>query len=209
MNQTRRADTVTDHKAGSRRRPRAPLLGLAALALLVLSACAQPPTDKKNLTDPFFLDTYGTSGIPTATGPVLASGVGYVVTVEGTHSSWGVEEWESGACKGTPAAQPMFPSPGTVNSFVGMDAVWVFAVPHGSSRCSNTVPFHGSAVRMSLNGGATFVDLSLLTDGAGPSADHSYEYEVTGQGQALVINRGSGNPSNNYGRLRIEVRQAE
>src|SRR5690606_12002026 len=100
--------TVTNRKVGDRRF-RAPLAGWAALTLLALSACTQPPADTKDLTDPFFLDTYGTSGIPTATGPVLASGVNYVVTVEGTHSSWGVDEWEAGACKGTPHAEPMFP----------------------------------------------------------------------------------------------------
>ena len=52
------------------------------------------------------------------------------------------------------------------------------------------------------------VDLGGSTDGTGPSADHRYEYNARGEGQALVLRRESGNPINNYGRLRIEVREA-
>ena len=38
------------------------LLSLATL--LVLAACSQATPDPKNLTDPFFLDTYAGSGTP-------------------------------------------------------------------------------------------------------------------------------------------------
>lgn len=192
--------------AGRGRMFRALSLGLA---LLLLGACAQPGTGGEGNLDPFYLDTYRPSGTPTATGPVLAAGVRYVVVVQGTHSSWGWHEWDLGVCRGEAGDEPLFPSPGVQNGRVGMDAAWVFAVPNGSSRCGNTVPFRGSAVRISLDGGGTFQDLGPLTGGTGPTADHSYEYEVTGQGKALVLNRGSGNSSNNYGRLRIEVSRAD
>ncbi len=179
---------------------------LVAAALLVLGGCSQPGGEEA--LDPFYLDTYSPGGTPTAAGPRLAAGVSYVVTVEGTHSSWGYDEWLTGVCRGEPDAEPMYPSPTVQNGMVGMDAVWVFAVPNGSSRCGNIVPFRGSAVRMSLNGGASFQDLSTLTEGTGPTEGHRYEYEVTGHGMTLVMNRGSGNSSNNYGRLYIEVRRA-
>lgn len=178
---------------------------VATVLLLLLGACSQPSGGGEGELDPFYLDTYSLSGTPIAMGPVLAAGRHYVVIVTGTHSSWGADEWDSGACQGEPKDEPMFPSPGTQNGLVGMDAAWVFAVPIGSSRCSNAVPFRGSAVRMSLDGGSTFQDLGPLTAGTGPAADHRYEYPVTGQGKALVMNRGSGNATNNYGRLLIEV----
>lgn len=181
---------------------------LIGAALLVLAACSQATPDPKDLTDPFFLDMHATAGTPTATGPVLASGVDYVVKVEGTHSSWSVDEWALGVCKGDAEDLPTFPSLGVVNSQVGMDAVWVFAAPNGSSRCAFDLPFRGSGVRMSLDGGATHTDLGDITGGTGPSADHTYEYEATGSGKSLVISRVSGNPSNNYGMLKITVREA-
>lgn len=178
-----------------------------AVAMLLLAGCSQPSGEER--LDPFYLDTYSPGGTPTAAGPRLAAGVTYLVSVEGTHSSWGFEEWLAGVCRGVPEDEPMHPSPTVQNGMVGMDAVWVFAVPNGSSRCGNAVPFRGSSVRMSLDGGATFQDLSTLTEGSGPTEGHRYEYEVTGQGRALVMNRGSGNAANNYGRLYIEVRLAE
>lgn len=180
---------------------------MAVAALLLLGACSQPSGEE--VLAPFYLDTYGPGGTPTAAGPRLAAGVSYVVSVEGTHSSWGFDEWLTGVCHGEPEDEPMYPSPTVQNGMVGMDAVWVFAVPNGSSRCGNITPFRGSSVRMSLNGGATFQDLSTLTEGTGPTEGHRYEYEVTGQGMALVMNRGSGNSVNNYGRLLIEVRRVE
>lgn len=181
---------------------------LIGMTVVTLASCSQPTDPGEEQLDPFFLNTHSLTGTPTAVGPRLAAGVTYVVTVEGTHSSWGADEWESGACRGVPGAEPMYPSPGTANGPVGMDAVWLFAIPVGSSRCGNAVPYKGSSVRMSLNGGASFVDLGTLTSGDGPTVDHKYEYTVTGQGQNLVLNRGSGNATNNYGRLYVEVRRA-
>ena len=179
----------------------------ALAALLVLAACSQATPDPKNLTDPFFLDTYSSSGIPMVVGPVLEENGLYSVTVEGTHSSWTVDEWALGVCQGTPETLPMFETPGVWNGRVGMDAVWVFAAPNGSSRCGTPMPFRGSGVRISLDGGSTFTDLSDITGGTGPSEDHLYEYEVTGAGKALVMNRASGSPNNNYGMLRVQVRE--
>lgn len=182
-------------------------LVVTALVLL-LGACSQPGGGGEGELNPFYLNTHSTSGTPLVVGPRLAAGVTYVVTVEGTHSSWSADEWEAGVCKGESQSEPMYPSPGTANGPVGMDAAWIFAIPVGSSRCGNAVPYKGSAVRMSLDGGASFVDLGTITDGVGPSPDHSYEYIVTGQGKTLVMNRGSGSATNNYGRLYIEVRRA-
>ena len=181
------------------------LLSLATL--LVLAACSQATPDPKNLTDPFFLDTFASSGTPMVVGPVLEVGVEYVMSVEGTHSSWSVDEWALGTCQGDPKETPMYPSAGTTNGQVGMDAVWVFAAPNGSSRCATAMPFRGSGVRISLDGGSTFTDLSDITSGTGPSADHAYEYEVTGAGKAVVMNRSSGSPSNNYGMLRVQLEE--
>ena len=107
---------------------------LALTTLLVLAACSQATPDPKNLTDPFFLDTYSSSGIPMVVGPVLEENGLYSVTVEGTHSSWTVDEWDLGVCQGTPETLPMFETPNVWNGRVGMDAVWVFAAPNGSSR---------------------------------------------------------------------------
>lgn len=188
---------------------RASVISLAAALVLVLGACGQAPAGPQQPLEPFFLDTYSPGGTPTATGPILKANVDYVVTVDGTHSSWSLAEWELGACAGTPEPEPKYPSPAGANGQVGMDAVWVFAAPNGSSRCAQTLPFKGSGVQISTDGGVNFSDLGGLTAGSGPSADHTYEYEVSGQGQRLVLRRQSGNPVNNYGRLRVEVSERD
>lgn len=182
---------------------------LAALVLLLV-ACGQ--TDRgeqpKGQLDPFFLDTYAASGTPTATGPVLEQNADYAVTVEGTHSSWSLDEWSLGTCAGEPESEPAYPSPAVPNGQVGMDAVWVFAAPNGSSRCAQTMPFRGSGIQISVDGGVNFWDFGQFVAGNGPTADHTYEIPATGTGKALLLRRVSGSPANNYGRLRIEVREA-
>ncbi|MBX3142866.1 MAG: hypothetical protein KF813_03845 [Trueperaceae bacterium] len=179
---------------------------IVLVLLALLGACSQPPDDGGGGgdLDPFYLDTYSTSGNPTATGPTLANGVKYILTVRGTHSSWTAAQWEDGVCEGEPEAAPTYASPAVTNGPVGMDAVWVFAVPNGSGRCGADMPLKESGITVSLDGRRSNY-LSWMHEGTEPAADHVYEFEVTGRGMPIVMSRITGSPDNNYGRLRIEV----
>ena len=186
------------------------MISAVTALVLVLAACGQTDRNQQpqGPLEPFFLYTYAASGTPTATGPVLEQNADYVVTVEGTHSSWSLGEWSAGTCAGEPESQPLHPSPTVPNGQVGMDAVWVFAAPNGSSRCAQTMPFRGSGIQISVDGGVNFWDFGQFVTGDGPSAEHSYEIPATGTGKALLLRRVSGSPANNYGMLRIEVRES-
>ncbi|MFA5551548.1 MAG: hypothetical protein WDA03_08005 [Trueperaceae bacterium] len=189
---------------------KARMSSLLTALVLVLAACGQTDGNRQppNPLEPFFLDTHSASGTPTATGPILEQNGDYLVTVEGTHSSWSLAEWNLGTCAGEPESEPQYASPAVTNGQVGMDAVWVFAAPNGSSRCAQTMPFRGSGIQISVDGGVNFWDFGQFVAGDGPNAEHSYEIQATGTGKALVLRRVSGSPDNNYGRLRVEVREA-
>src|SRR5690606_36740887 len=134
-------------------------LGAASLAAAIL-ACGSDPTepddDPGTVVAELELDMHRPDGSTAAvTGPVLEAGKAYRMIIQGTYSIWD-NEWNSEPCGGTPEAEPMFPSPGSSNVMVGVDAEFYFAVPSGSVLCNNTSPQSCGTPSISLDGGNDF-----------------------------------------------------
>lgn len=178
---------------------------LCTAVLLVLAACGSAP-GSGTLEEVVDLDMYvGDGGTATATGPVLASGRTYRLHVQGTYSIWGESMWNNGTCLGTAEDAPMFPSSGGSNSTVGIDAEYYFAVPNGSALCSEEIPNQTGGLEVTVDGGADWFHPDVLGGVSVPTADHTYDYEVVGQGVAVQFRRVDSPSSDNYGVLRITI----
>jgi PKD repeat protein len=159
-----------------------------------------------------FLDTFETSNDGSA-GPIftgqLLAGELYLITVEGTLSVWRPFRWDS-VCEGTPEPSPIFPSPSTDNGKVGLDTVYIFSYPTGSSVCPEgvplkSVPYQHMAFQISADGGSTWASLDPKVQTFNPS--HIYQYEVTATAATQGFGfRFSDHPLiDNYGQLKITV----
>lgn len=147
----------------------------------------------------------GEDAIASATGPTLAVGQAARVKVEGTYSIWGEAMWDNGVCEGSSEAAPAFPSAGSSNGQVGIDAEYYFAVPSGSALCDNPYPWGAGEFKISLDGGADFDNPDPIVPLTGPVAGHVYEYDVVGQGHPIMFQRDDTNSGDNYGVLRITI----
>lgn len=172
-------------------------------------SCGSDPTGNNN--DPpqviaeLDLDMYRPDGsTATVTGPVLEAGKAYRMFIQGTYSIWD-SEWNSGSCAGTSEEAPMFPSAGALNGVVGVDAQFYFAVPKGSALCNETIPGSGGTPDISLDGGNDFDNPEPISPPSAPAADHRYEYEIVGQGHAVMFEREDSPSSDNYGILKITI----
>jgi hypothetical protein len=152
------------------------------------------------------LDTYRPDNSETsATGPVLEAGQQYAINIQGTYSYWFDFDWENrGVCRGVPEDMPMFPSPGADNGPVGDDAAWSFASPNDLSDCDDPVPDDRS-FDVSLDGGDNITEIDPINAGSGPNAEHSYDYVVTGEGEAIVFYVFDSKTEDNYGILKITI----
>ena len=151
------------------------------------------------------LDMYQPSGgTASATGPMVAVGQTAHIRVEGTYSIWS-GEWDNGTCAGTSEPAPMIPSAGSTNGTVGIDAEFYFAIPQGSSLCSESAPKKSSGFRISLDGGADYDGIDPITPAAAPTADHVYEYLVEGQGHPIRLQREDSPSDDNYGVLKFTI----
>lgn len=148
---------------------------------------------------------------PTVTGPLLKSGVDYLVTVSGTYSIW-TAEWQDGICQGAPDAGAGGPT--------GYDAEALFAVPVGSSLCGRDFPDgrrHNNQFRLSLNGDDVF---DHYHPGGPPNyapgaelefydASRTYTFRITGQGHPVQFRiEESGARQDDYGLIEIRVERA-
>lgn len=147
----------------------------------------------------------GEDAVASATGPMLAVGQAARVKVEGTYSIWGQSMWNSGVCQGTSEPAPAFPSAGSSNGSVGVDAEYYFAVPSSSALCSKSYPWGAGEFKISLDGGVDFDNPDPIVPLTGPVAGHVYEYEVVGQGHPIMFERDDTDSGDNYGVLRITV----
>ena len=179
-----------------------------ALVVAIVAACGGDGPSEPRDSTPVSLELdmhQPDGGTAAATGPVLSAGRTYRVIVEGTYSIWN-SEWSSGTCAGTADASPMFPSPGGTNGLVGVDAEVYFAVPSGSALCSEDIPGGAGGFRLSVDGGDDFDHPDPVTSAPNTlRADHTYEYEVTGEGHAILFEREDSPSSDNYGVLRITI----
>ena len=179
----------------------------AAITVLVMAAVVDSPRASVASTE-VDMDSYraDNSAILT-TGPVLASGHQYVITMSGTWSYWSPNYWPSHGTCGITDAMPQYPSPGTVNSVVGTDAVWGFAAPKSNGVCVKTYPHVSNNVQLSLDGGVTFGD-PPVTPGSAPAPDHTYHFTVTGQGKTVAFKIDDAKSTDNYGIVKAVIEQS-
>lgn len=185
------------------------------LCLLLFSACGDDDDRSASptavtLTEIAVVDldmaVDGGERYPEVEGPVLEDGVTYRFDVQGTFSIWSPGYWDSGVCKGAPDDEPMFPSPDTENGKACLDAEFWFAIPFGTGLCTSDfpVPNHTSRVAVSLDGGLDFDHVEPIGgEPTEPSLDHSYRYEVVGQGLPVRMRREDSSTSDDYGVLRF------
>lgn len=178
------------------------ILGL----LLLLAACGgQGGGNTLTVVDAFEMDMYMPGGgTATATGPTLEAGRTYVMTISGTYSIWS-DEWDGGVCKGTAEDEPMFPSPGSANGVVGIDAEFYYAVPNGSALCGMEIPRDTGDLDFSLDGGVTFDHPDPTPPVSQPTPDHTYSWELVGQGHPIMFSRPDSPSDDNYGVLKITI----
>lgn len=202
----------TDSPNGCAARPTWPALTALTTILVLATACGPAGTSTPTLTEigvvELDLAVSGPGGYPSVTGPVLEDGVDYVYEAQGTFSIWGAGMWSSGSCQGTSEADPLFPSPNETNGTVGVDPEFWFAIPNGSALCDPDfeIPNHTGGIQVNFDGGTDFDHLEPVGgEPTEPSSDHTYSYELTGQGHALRIQREDGNTGDDYGVIRFTV----
>lgn len=193
-------------------------LGKAIAAACVVCLCGVSGAQANQTV---MLDTH-VQGSAAAAGPVstagsLVTGAHYYVTVAGTMSIWGATQWSaSGTQCGASEELPMFPSPGTVNGPTGWDAETVFAVPPGVnfynfSCLSSQIPFQSTVhspggFQLSVSGVDGFSHVAPLGgERSTPTANHTYTYVVTGDGQPASFRFVDEPVSDDYGVFMIKV----
>jgi hypothetical protein len=187
----------------------------SVLALSAVLAFASSAQAQENLQ----LDTRGAPGAqaagPVTTASTLAANEQYVVKVTGTISIWPESQWRMvGTTCGAAEVAPLIPSPGASNGPVGWDAETVFAVPPGVSfngyGCDpSAIPFHSlkqSPGGLQMNFGSGFSHVEPYGGARStPRADHTYAYQVTGQGQPASFRFLDDPVKDNYGVFGITV----
>jgi hypothetical protein len=148
------------------------------------------------------------SGAPLPSTMVLKQGTPYLLTMQGTYSTWGSLA-TPGANSGKPEPKPMFPSPKGSNSLVGIDPEFVFAWPKGSGleRSPEPSPRRVSTIEVSLDGGKTWKHPASTAPFN--ATDHAYNYELAGGDNALQVRLIDRPYGDNAGRVRISVQPAE
>jgi hypothetical protein len=153
--------------------------------------------------DVFFYDTVSQSS--TSNG-VLNRSLKYEIIMSGTYSLWVPEQWTAqGVCiRGNSEPQPMFSSPLRTNGPVGADPFYRFARPfYGPCQelvdPSETI----SAMMFSLDGGKSFsIPIPIIAE---YREDHTYVYEVIGQGYPLKVRLDDAALNDNYGQILIII----
>jgi hypothetical protein len=155
------------------------------------------------LADGFYYDTGDKSA---ASKTVLAKGQKYRIILSGTYSQWIAEQWtNAGVCiRGEAEPLPMFPSAGKTNGPVGADPFYRFARPFYGP-CEELVDARETIgqIMFSLDGGQNY---SLAVPRvAAYREDHTYVYEVIGQGYPLKVRLDDAPLDDNYGRILIAI----
>jgi hypothetical protein len=134
----------------------------------------------------------------------LTDGQARTMTVQGTGSVWG-PGWNGSPNKvcGTPRSAPLFGStPTSASGAVGLDPEYLFARPVPQAATCPTLPEHRGEFRISLDGGAHWLDPAPSSVGRFiPSTNSLYTYEVIGHGQPLMMRYFDRTTSDNYGRF--------
>ncbi len=145
------------------------------------------------------------SATPIRSAAVLKRGTPYLLTMQGTYSTWG-NIATPGAKSGKPESAPMFKSPKGANLQVGLDPEFVFAWPKGSGleRSQEPSPRRNTgSIEISLDGGKTWKHPSSTAPFN--ATDHKYTYELMGDDNVVQVRLLDKPHADNYGRLQIFV----
>lgn len=140
----------------------------------------------------------------------------YVLTVSGTYSEYAAPLWNRATC-GKPRARPHYRSEGTRNGRVGSDAEFAFALPKARNvlgkdcRLVTAAPQRigdfqantGVRVGRTLWNHPTLLGKPPVK----PTRSHSYRYVVQGGGKRIKFRVHDTQPRDNYGKLRITIRE--
>lgn len=175
----------------------------ADFATATPAVCAPLLTDAAEV---LCLDSYSDWGRqfsrPVWTTRVLARGLTYAVTVDGTYSVWLPGQWEADRC-GTPLPAPHYPSPDVDSGPVGLDAETLFATPFD---CATLDPRRSFNLRFQLDPETFAFHPNPVASDPG---SHRYTYRLTGRGfrvGAAIFDRPV---TDNYGQLRLHVALAD
>jgi hypothetical protein len=153
--------------------------------------------------DAFFYDTVSQNSTSQAT---LDKGQKYRVILSGTYSIWIPQQWtDPGVCiRGKSELRPMYPSPRKTNGRVGADPFFRFARPfYGLCQYRLEPGETISKMMFSLDGGKNYSIASPLV--AKYRKDHTYTYEVTGQGYPLKVRLDDAPLDDNYGQIFVII----
>lgn len=177
-------------------------------------ACVAAPSRAADPgSETLYLDVQSSTRVPQVrTSAPLETGRHYVVRISGTISIWPPAGWNAGLRCGTAEPFPMTPSPGRPNGEVGVDPETVFAVatpPEGTTCAELGLP---RSYRSVYSGGLyadTGSGLARLQpyDGlhTAPTPDHSYAYDVYGQGVPLQIRFIAKRSRDDYGVFTVDI----
>jgi hypothetical protein len=159
------------------------------------------------LHDAFYYDTVDQSSTSKV---VLYQGQKYRITMSGTYSQWFPPQWtDPGVCiRGKDESLPMFPSPGKTNGPVGADPFYRFARPFYGPCQKITDPSETiSPMMFSMDGGNTYsISVPVIAE---YREDHTYNYEVIGQGYPLKVRLDDAPLDDNYGQIFITIEETD
>jgi hypothetical protein len=158
--------------------------------------------------DAFFYDTASQS----STSKVVLNGdKKYQIVMSGTFSIWGPEQWTAqGVCiVGKSELLPMYPSPLRLNGQVGVNPFYLFARPFYGDCENRTLDSSQTTTAMmfSLDGGKNYSNPIPLI--AKYREDHTYIYEITGQGYPLKVKLDDPVLDDNYGVILILIEETK
>jgi hypothetical protein len=191
----------------------------AAVASLALAGPALAAPISSTTAETFMVNTYDATNDGTV-GPVASSGTMmnnkyYVIQATGTWSNWNASLWDFGKACGTPAASPLFPTPGLSTYKVGIDPEFTFAFAKTRRYDCNApevqTPKQQGKFQISLAGTSSSAYRHYRAAGnpTTPSASHGYTYYVESSSNgAFNVRYLDPISSDNYGQAQVSIRRA-
>lgn len=199
----------------STRQALVPGLLAAVFGLAATGTASAAETIKLDTTNPG--NSLFSKAIPAATAP-LAAGQPYVITISGTATIWPIIPGGGQALCGVAEASVVEPSPGVGPRVGTWDAATVFAsgagwlvAPSGNACVDLTLPRSTSdrAPGIEFNSGAGWAKpVPFGGNRVAPRTDHTYSYEVTGNGAPLGFRFVDAPVNDNSGVFTITARTA-
>jgi hypothetical protein len=175
---------------------------LTCLALAAGTAAAGPILKKDKLSSKAHSNqSRGFAGLVTTSKP-LGDGLLYLARAKGTYSAF-----REGLMDGTPGWHMCGTAGFSGLGLTGQDAENIFAIPKPNGILCPSLPRHHANFEISEDDGGTWGHLEPGQVGLHPH--HRYTYVLHGQGEAAGFRIKDSNTTDNYGALKIRVRQAK